>query len=186
MHYFKAKIEEKGVINKNKLSQLVLFVVVVNMLILPYSGSGTKMISNSSIQDKINSIKESFVVLAKENDKELSENKQEKVEPIERTVAWSKNYTMTAYNSEAAQCDASPCITANGFNVCEHGIEDTVAANFLKFGTEIRIPELFGDKIFVVRDRMNSRFTNRVDVWLKHKDNAIDFGVKYPLIEVLE
>ncbi len=186
MNYFKASIGKKRIANNSKFSQLLLFVVVINMLILPYSGSGTTMAGNNSIQEKINSIKESFVVLAKENDKELSEDKQEKTEAVERTVAWSKNYTMTAYNSEVAQCDASPCITANGFNVCEHGIEDTVAANFLKFGTEIRIPELFGDKIFVVRDRMNARYTNRVDVWLLHKDNAIDFGVKYPLIEVLE
>ena len=126
------------------------------------------------------------MVLAKEDELEL-----ETVEPKidvqeEREIAWSKRYTMTAYNSEVAQCDDSPCITANGFNVCEHGIEDTVAANFLKFGTEIRIPELFGDRIFIVRDRMNSRYTERVDVWLLSHDNAIDFWVKYPLIEILK
>lgn len=101
-------------------------------------------------------------------------------------VAWTGSYTMTAYNSEVAQCDDSPCITANGFNVCKHGIEDTVAANFLKFGTKIRIPEMFGDRIFIVRDRMNSRYTSRVDVWMKEKPSAIQFGVRYMQIEVLE
>jgi hypothetical protein len=45
-------------------------------------------------------------------------------------------YTVTAYNSEVGQCDSTPCITANGFNVCEHGIEDTVAANWLPFGAK--------------------------------------------------
>jgi 3D (Asp-Asp-Asp) domain-containing protein len=93
---------------------------------------------------------------------------------------------MTAYNSEAAQCDSSPCITANGFNLCEHGIEDSVAANFLKFGTKIRIPELFGDKVFIVRDRMNSRYQNRVDIWMKEKQDALNFGIKYAKIEILE
>ena len=101
-------------------------------------------------------------------------------------VAWTGNYAMTAYNSEVAQCDDSPCITANGFNVCEHGIEDTVAANFLKFGTKIRIPEMFGDRIFIVRDRMNSRYTDRVDIWMKERPAAIQFGVRYMKIEVLE
>lgn len=95
-------------------------------------------------------------------------------------------YEMTAYTSEVAQCDASPCITANGFNVCAHGIEDTVAANFLKFGTKIKIPELYGDRIFVVRDRMNKRYPDRVDIWFKDKKQAIKFGFKVAKIEVLE
>lgn len=93
--------------------------------------------------------------------------------------------TITAYNSEVWQCDASPCVTANGFNVCEHGIEDTIAANFLKFGTKVRIPELFGDRLFVVRDRMNKRYPNRVDVWMLDKSDAKQFGVKRTKIEVV-
>jgi len=186
MQYFQSNITEKIDNNKNKFWQLLIFVIFMNILILPYSGSEKKIANHSLVQEKLHNIKESFIVLAKENDEEIAEIKEKSVTTIEKEIAWSKRYTMTAYNSEVAQCDASPCITANGFNVCEHGIEDTVAANFLKFGTEIRIPELFGDKIFIVRDRMNARYTNRVDVWLLHKDNAIDFGVKYPLIEVLK
>ncbi|PIR92097.1 hypothetical protein COU01_03625 [Candidatus Falkowbacteria bacterium CG10_big_fil_rev_8_21_14_0_10_44_15] len=93
--------------------------------------------------------------------------------------------TITAYNSEPGQTDGSPCITANGFNVCEHGIEDTVAANFLKFGTKVRIPELFGDKIFIVRDRMNPRFPERVDVWMVNKIDAKNFGVKRVKVEAV-
>src|SRR3989338_5369502 len=93
--------------------------------------------------------------------------------------------TITAYNSEPGQTDDSPCITANGFNVCEHGIEDTVAANFLKFGTKVRIPELFGDKIFVVRDRMNPRFPERIDIWMLDKSDAKNFGVKRVKVEAV-
>ncbi len=92
---------------------------------------------------------------------------------------------MTAYNSEPGQTDNSPCITASGFNVCEHGVEDTVAANFLPFGTKVRMPELYGDRIFVVRDRMNSRYQNRVDIWMINKADAIRFGVKTVKMEVL-
>ncbi|MCU0679742.1 MAG: 3D domain-containing protein [Planctomycetes bacterium] len=94
--------------------------------------------------------------------------------------------TITAYNSEAAQCDDSPCITANGFNVCKHGEEDTIAANFLPFGTKVKIPDLFGDKVFIVRDRMNQRFDDRVDVWMLHKADAKQFGVQVSKIQVIE
>ncbi|PIT93469.1 hypothetical protein COU00_04125 [Candidatus Falkowbacteria bacterium CG10_big_fil_rev_8_21_14_0_10_43_11] len=93
--------------------------------------------------------------------------------------------TVTAYNSEPGQTDDSPCITANGFNVCEHGVEDTIAANFLKFGTKVKIPELFGDKIFIVRDRMNPRYQERVDVWMMVKAEAKSFGVKRAKLQVI-
>lgn len=95
-------------------------------------------------------------------------------------------YVFTAYNSEVGQTDNSPCITANGFNLCENGVEDTVAANFLKFGTKIRIPELFEDRIFIVRDRMNPRHNNKIDIWMNGKTEAKKFGVKWAKAEVIE
>lgn len=95
-------------------------------------------------------------------------------------------HTITAYNSEAGQTDDSPCITANGYNVCKSGVEDTIAANFLKFGTKVKIPELFGDRVFVVRDRMNKKHPERVDVWMVNHSDAIKFGVKVAKIEVIE
>ncbi len=101
-------------------------------------------------------------------------------------VIKSSIHLVTAYNSEAGQTDDSPCITANGFDVCQHGIEDTIAANFLPFGTKVKIPAVFGDKVFVVRDRMNQRFTNRLDVWMAEKLDAKQFGVKLAKIQILE
>jgi len=109
----------------------------------------------------------------------------ENTEPEIRVIS-SGVHTMTAYNSEVGQTDNSPCITANGFNVCTHGIEDTVAANFLPFGTKVRIPDLFGDRIFVVRDRMNKRYSDRVDIWMLERSDAIQFGVRRTRIEVVE
>jgi 3D (Asp-Asp-Asp) domain-containing protein len=93
---------------------------------------------------------------------------------------------MTAYTSEVNQCDLSPCITATGFNVCKHGIEDTIAANFLPFGTRVRIPDYFGETIFVVRDRMNKRHNNRIDIWMQKRDLALKFGKKFGKIEIIE
>ncbi len=88
---------------------------------------------------------------------------------------------VTAYTSTKDQTDGSPYVTASGAHVSE-GI---VAANFLSFGTKLRIPELFGDRIFVVEDRMNPRFGQRVDVWFTSRHEAQDFGVRQAQIEVL-
>lgn len=95
-------------------------------------------------------------------------------------------HVITAYTSEAAQTDNSPCITANGFNVCKHGVEDTIAANWLPMGTKVKIPDLFGDRIFVVRDRMNKRHADRADIWMVSKTDALKFGKKTAKIQVLE
>ena len=114
-----------------------------------------------------------------------SEIYEEETREPEYRVIRTSVHAMTAYNSEVAQTDDTPCITANGFDVCEHGIEDTIAANFLKFGTKVRIPDLFGDRIFVVRDRMNKRYPDRVDIWMLEKSDALQFGVRRARIEVV-
>ncbi|MFA5358669.1 MAG: hypothetical protein WC310_02515 [Patescibacteria group bacterium] len=93
--------------------------------------------------------------------------------------------TITAYSSTVDQCDSTPCITANGFNLCENNQENVVAANFLPFGSEIRMPELFGDRVFTVQDRMNARYTQRMDIWMKTREAAKAFGVKYVKVELL-
>ncbi|MBU0620110.1 3D domain-containing protein [Patescibacteria group bacterium] len=134
-----------------------------------------------AIKNNVNNNKFSlkFSVLDKKVIKKNIKNDLLKTQSADKRV-------ITAYNSEKAQTDSSPCITANGFNVCKHGKEDTVATNFLKFGTKIRIPNLFGDKIFIVRDRMHKRHSNKVDVWMINKKDAIKFGVKIAKVEVVE
>lgn len=87
----------------------------------------------------------------------------------------------TAYTSDPAETDGSPFTTANGTQV----YDGVVAANFLKFGTRIRIPDYYGDKVFVVHDRMNARYTQRVDVWMLKKADARQWGVRRIRIEVL-
>lgn len=105
----------------------------------------------------------------------------------------------TAYSSDPYQTDSTPCIPAMNFDLCEHylahGLEDTIAANFLKLGTKVRFPEMYGEKIFVVRDRMNSRYNydkigyHRIDFYKvaamngqidnkASKLEAIEFGFK--------
>ena len=132
------------------------------------------LIENAQLQIVTNNVAEETTII-------ISEPKTPLVK-----VTKTSTHTITAYNSDPAQTDDTPCITANGFDVCEHGEEDTIAANFLKFGTKVRIPELYGDRIFIVRDRMNKRYSDRVDIWMKEKTDARKFGVKVAKIEVVE
>ena len=139
----------------------------------------TPVLANEAVE-----VEELEQILANKN--QITINVNNLPENDEWQAKYTTNHIITAYNSEPGQTDDSPCITANNFNVCDHGIEDTIAANFLTFGTKVRIPELFGDRVFVVRDRMNRRYPNRVDVWLLEKQDAKNFGVQRTMIEVLE
>jgi len=99
-----------------------------------------------------------------------------RVEPKEvRTVK------ATAYSSTPDQTDDSPFTMANGKRVHD----GAVAANFLPFGTKVRFPELYGDKEFVVEDRMHRRFSDRVDIWMETRSEAIRFGIQDITMEVL-
>jgi len=89
----------------------------------------------------------------------------------------------TGYSSCPTETDDTPFITANGTHV-KDGI---VANNLLPFGTQIRIPEFYGDKIFTVEDRMHWRKGYyHVDIWFSEKEKARNFGAKLLYIEVLE
>ena len=90
--------------------------------------------------------------------------------------------TITAYSSTFDQTDDSPFVTASNTKVRD-GI---VAANFLPFGTKIKIPELFGDKIFIVEDRMNRRYQDRIDIWFATRAEAKRFGKRQAEIVILD
>lgn len=95
----------------------------------------------------------------------------------------TRKITVTAYSSTPDQTDDSPFITASGKLVCD-GI---IASNFLPFGTKVRFPKLFGDKIFIVEDKMHERFADtRVDIWFPDKESAKEFGIKQTIMEILE
>ncbi len=88
---------------------------------------------------------------------------------------------VTSYNSEPGQTDSTPFITAFGTEVRD-GI---VATNYLPKGTQVRFPDLFGDKVFVVEDRMNIRYNKRMDIWSADKEFSRNFGARYLRMEIL-
>lgn len=119
----------------------------------------------------------------------LSEaNQTFSLDPPAKVYEVVATYTVpiTAYSSTVDQTDSTPCITANGFDLCAHNQEDVIAANFLPFGAKVRIPEHFGDRIFTVQDRMNARYHYRADLWMRNRVDAIKWGLKYTKIEVVK
>jgi 3D (Asp-Asp-Asp) domain-containing protein len=101
---------------------------------------------------------------------------------VSKTIRRFYTVVVSAYNSEVGQTDASPFITAQGTHVRD-GI---VASNMFPFGTALKIPALFGDKIFVVEDRMNARYQNNVDVWMESHADAVHLGRRTVQIEVIK
>ncbi len=89
---------------------------------------------------------------------------------------------VTAYSSSADETDSTPYLTASGTNTRD----GVVASNVFPLGTQIRIPELFGDKTFTVEDRMHERFSDRIDIWMPSKWRAIHFGKKQAEVEIVE
>ena len=90
---------------------------------------------------------------------------------------------VTAYSSTPFETDSDPFITAAGTQVRD-GI---IANNLLSFGTKIRLPELYGEKIFVVEDRMSRKKGDyHFDIWFPSHWQAKNFGAKRTYLEILE
>jgi 3D (Asp-Asp-Asp) domain-containing protein len=98
-----------------------------------------------------------------------------------RPASYFMHVPTTAYSSTVDQTDDTPFITASG-TLVRPGV---VAANFLPIGTRLRIPDYYGDMVFVVEDRMNERYDKRLDIWMETHDQAIKWGIRHITIEVL-
>ena len=86
---------------------------------------------------------------------------------------------VTAYSSTVNQTDANPFCTASGAQV--HA--GTLAANFLPFGTVVRID----GKEYRVEDRLSSRYNGKsiVDIWQPSVEAGLNFGVQAMDLEVV-
>jgi 3D (Asp-Asp-Asp) domain-containing protein len=87
---------------------------------------------------------------------------------------------VSAYTSRVQETDNTPCIPADGSNICDRFAkgEKMVASNCYKLGTKLKIGDL-GE--FTVVDRMNKRYTAscRVDIYMGYDlQKALKHGVK--------
>ncbi|MFC1622755.1 hypothetical protein ACFL1Y_02060 [Patescibacteria group bacterium] len=153
--------------------------LVIALIIVVLEFSLPQIVNASEIQDS-NNIGPVAIVLSTNNIMSIQPDINSLPEIENKTPKMVRWVTVTAYSSTVDQCDDSPFITANGKWV----YDGLVAANFLYFGTKIKIPDYFGNKIFTVDDRMNKKYNSRVDVWFATREQAKQFGVRYLKIEV--
>jgi hypothetical protein len=102
----------------------------------------------------------------------------------EGVISPSTIVEMSAYTSRVEETDSSPCISADGSNICEYD-GCVVASNDYAFGTVIDV-EGFG--LCEVRDRMNSRYTStgNMDIYFgMDLDGALKFGRQKVEIKVI-
>lgn len=103
-------------------------------------------------------------------------------------------YTVTAYCSCADCCGKMPtddlfCITASGYDVRSKE-KDIVAAdiNVLPFGTKVRLwtqeGEVYGE--YSVEDTGGAIEGNELDIYYPTHEEALEFGVQYFYVEVID
>lgn len=170
MNTLRASVTRLATIIKKSPSDIVVIAVLslaVLGTVLPTSAAAT--LDQTSAEDRAIALQ--VEAMQNKNAETGTLTVADLVETPDRVLTVS----MTAYNSLPEQTDSNPFETAMG-TTTRRGI---VAANFVPLGTYIKIPELYGDEIFIVEDRMNARYTNRVDIWMEHYSDARQFGVKH-------
>ena len=107
----------------------------------------------------------------------------------EKYIWKSRTVTATAYNSVVSQTNSDPNVTAFGDNL-KPGLKyiavsrDLLESGF-KHNTPVKIEGLKG--VYLVKDKMHSRWTNHIDVYMGTDVNAakqwgkksvrIDYGI---------
>lgn len=85
---------------------------------------------------------------------------------------------VSAYTASADECGKSDGITASGAKV---KAEHTIASDHLPFGTIVMID----GESYVVEDRFNGGYTDRIDIYMKTKKEAFAFGRQWKIVQIL-
>ena len=144
---------KRSIAGKSIISLIMVAVMAVGgiEIFIPRTSGAEFLIDNSTFLSNI-SIAQDNTLLSTSN----IVNSSKTVRKIKMII--------TAYSSTYEETDDTPFITASG-DMVRDGI---VANNLLPFGTKVRIPELYSNKIFVVQDRMNQRKGSEFDSHPRH------------------
>ncbi len=138
--------------------------------------------SNSSLEEENYFIQESRVSSMESLKKEIFFTGGDSIIASNDTLIFEDigTFKITAYSSTVGQTDDTPFTMASG----KHVYSGAVAANFLPLGAKVKFPNLYGERVFTVEDRMNKRFQDRIDIWFESKTEAKSFGLKYTKVEL--
>ena len=152
---------------KIALAILLLFpVVILTILWNDFFGSAEQQ-KRHNIMENVN-----YSVVSETTMDELPSMKNYTLwtRPVEEKVV-----SMSAYTSREEETDSTPCISADGTNICQYN-GCIVASNDYPFDTVVFIEGL-GE--CVVKDRMSSRYTGtgNMDLYFgEDLEGAIEFG----------
>ncbi|HLD60569.1 MAG TPA: hypothetical protein VJA27_00315 [Patescibacteria group bacterium] len=174
MSLLKQKISQ---ITPNRALYALVLAVFLTHLVYPATLVNAKNGPRLRVKDRLNQFEEVL--------KQSAESRMFNPPVEKKTVPKADKVVkavITAYSSTPDQTDDTPFIAASGKRVHD----GMIAANWLPFGTEVKIPALYGDKIFTVGDRMNKRYGyGRMDIWMDApKKEVRQFGVKRVEVEV--
>ena len=119
-------------------------------------------------------------------------------DPIESPLLTHKNprfivrsetiRVVTAYNAgDPRQTDDTPCISANGENICKALAKGKkrCAANFVPLGSRLYVEKI---GVCLVTDRTNKRYRNRVDIAMQRDEyhEARRFGRQKLTVKIID
>ena len=95
---------------------------------------------------------------------------------------------VTAYNAgDVRQTDDTPCISANGENICKALAKGKkrCAANFVPLGSRLYVEKI---GVCLVTDRTNKRYRNRVDIAMQKDEyqKARQFGRQKLTVKIID
>jgi 3D (Asp-Asp-Asp) domain-containing protein len=97
-------------------------------------------------------------------------------DPFESPTSFTAE--VTAYSSSPDETWGDPLVTASGRTV-QDGI--VACPRRFPFGTKFRI----GSRVYACWDRLDTRFDHRFDIWKPSKEEALRFGRRVLVVEML-
>ena len=85
---------------------------------------------------------------------------------------------ITAYSSSPDETSGDPFVTASGRPVADGVV---ACPRRLPFGTKVRI----GNRTYTCWDRLHPKYDDRFDIWKPSKADALQFGRRRLLVEVM-
>jgi len=163
---------------KRKLLTIITLITLIEVI---YPHSVTAQVVRKPLEEKIKPVfLEEEISIIKGNN--CTDRECRLPEIADRPAKKSFYLTATAYSSSPDECSGDPFITASGTRT-RTGV---IAYNFLPLGTKVRFPEVFGDQIFTIEDRLADRAGRYlVDIWMPSKAEAKQWGAKILKIEIL-
>lgn len=178
--------KQEGYVNKKKNKKstrvLLLIILTLSILIVLIHSVDTMIQAYYANKQPVIIYVNRDAGVVEDTAKEVTTEQVEETTEIDTPLTISVE--MSAYTSRVEETDSSPCISADGTNICEYD-GCVVASNDYALGTEIEV-EGFG--ICEVRDRMNKRYTatGNMDIYFgMDLDGALQFGRRNVNIRVI-